>query len=63
MSSYRNPQQLDLINDLALFDHRIPIMVNTGNHDINESPDKTTVGAHELGCFSGTGRKFIDFDF
>ena len=47
MSSYRNPQQLDLINDLALFDNRIPIMVNTGNHDINESPDKITVGAHQ----------------
>ena len=47
MSSYRSPQQIDLLTDLGLFDEDIPILVNTGNHDINESPDKVTVGAHE----------------
>jgi len=47
MSSYRSPQQIDLLTDLGLFDKDIPILVNTGNHDINESPDKVTVGAHE----------------
>lgn len=47
MSSYRSPQQIDLLNDLGMFDKNIPILVNTGNHDINEDPDKVTVGAHE----------------
>lgn len=37
-------KQVDLIHDLALFDHRIPIMVNAGNHDVNEDPDRVTVG-------------------
>ena len=46
-SPYRTAQTVDLLDSLTVFNSDIPIMINAGNHDLTEDPDKLSVGAFE----------------